>query len=651
MSSQKLDTIDGISYYVVKTDTNYSNSNFLGTTNEDADDFVHESEIIENLYVDRTDPKHRLMVSLLNEYAGAAIYKVADAITREEISITKPLKDNTDNDPKPHTNAINGWREFELQTVIKQFIEEHRLHGRGVYYYPKKSFKAAYSNLPRFRVLSDDEVKVYETDKKGAILNFTAQYKYLAETQTLEKIPYTEFVFYDSCLNDDKRIRALDRAWNKLLAMEAVGNHNEAFLQRMGNGFLIIGIPEVNDETAVKKIDDKIADARVNKGVSILQSEDNQVTAQWMTAAGRSSFVETLQDIKEDIATAFQLPKRWLIGDPKGALSAASEDGRATMLELQNIAQTYKKLAKMLLIFHGVIENEKEVDIDFNITLNVSEEEQANLALTQASTIATKQTWLTKDEMRDEDGYEPMTDEQMDEMNMLQNMVNKAFEGDEETGNQEQKEEVKTDSVEDFFMNNSIRDISKMWNIAPGTASKIRAEFDAARNPKERDFEYTVKTDSISISNNIVEMDGYLIAPSDDLPYPDHVEVQTADEIRKWWEADTPKELFLGIDLTGTHNGSEEVRKSLSIGTVKAVGIDTEGRILSKYRYDLSKVDKMLGPDNYIRKALKEGKPINSSVGLWTKEKRRNGKVYRTDLDIRSAVFGEHARNKRTYAV
>ena len=262
--------------------------------------------------------------------------------------------------------------------------------------------------------------------------------------------------------------------------------------------------------------------------------------------------------------------------------------------------------------------------------------------------------------------FDIMTEGQMSEEQSIQTMINSLNDVNVPPGEEKkEKEKPKQDSgivymgedVGNYFRDTSIMKLANDLPVSKQTVEKLRKFFDEERKYRSKAFDIILKTDSMSMTDNIVEFNGILLAPHDHLEYKnkkgivEHVEVQTPEEVKKWYDSNTPKEIFLGVEYSPNHNDSNEVMKIESVGTVKATGIDDDSNILARYKFNLDEVDKILGENNWVREFIKDKKNLPTSIGLFSRDKIRNGLTYRTDLDIRSAVLVKKPRNPKTKVI
>ena len=107
-----------------------------------------------------------------------------------------------------------------------------------------------------------------------------------------------------------------------------------------------------------------------------------------------------------------------------------------------------------------------------------------------------------------------------------------------------------------------------------------------------------------------------------------------------------PKEFRIGVNEQDDHTSriQSEVLDANAIGTVKYTSFSPDG-IIGKVRIDLTKADKVLGTNNWIREHTNHGEFIPMSVARWTVDKPKGKDQIETQLDVRSYVATRQPRN------
>lgn len=634
-----------------------TSQNAYESTNKE---WVHDSEILRNKWTDPNNPIAREGMSLFQEFGKANIYKVADAITRIPITFTQHRVYKKNEEPEEHKAANLFWVKMNLQAMLTQAIIDSRNHGIVVYTNNTRKSRYAWESEPIWKLITPLNITVINTNK-GVPLDIQGKEQRYLDQIDINLQP-NEYIICDP--NETKDCMGIPSnwaIWNKLLSLECIGSSIEIFLERLGNGFLHADLPAGTPESIRTTVKNTIKHLRSELGVYTESDGQNKATMNWVAPSISGTFDTTLNQLKNDIAVGAEFPLEWFTNPSTETIQGA------VLHRLTEIAHKYDKFIKAVLIFHGIIENFSEVDIDYHIGQATLDLEKNQAAIAANSVIAAK-TWLTIDERRKLDGYEPLPNAEgasinpmgkTDRVNTTNDPDKPSFPGVEgtkpdqferkqlasETRMEQAKEkpkEQKTDT-KSLLKAMSERELAELLGLSPSTCHKIKDTL-AVENK-----EYAIKTDSFQRVGNKVHFDhAVILAPHDNLEYEDHIEIQSKDEIRAWYSSEVPKEFYLGVQFAPDHNGSIEVSRSLSVGIIKADSIDEKGFVYGSGTIDLDKVDAILGADNYVHEQIKT-KKINLSAGVKVKEEFVDDRtIKRTKLDLRSIMIVPEGRNPNT---
>jgi hypothetical protein len=399
-----------------KADTTYYNNpnyNFGRQMIIDWQHFVHSHTIILNRWFFWTDPRAREGVALFHEFQKANIYKVAASIATKTPRFVRPSEEeNFDPEIADTDEPITTfWEEHNLTSMLRQFIEEDRKHGWALYYpYNIEELPTYFTGNP-FHVYS--VLEATEMEDKRDKWGHPTQWDIKPINSKLEsfKLSIIDCVFFNSAQSNDYKgvPEGLD-CWDDLIDYIFIKEAMKSFDQRMGNGFMFIPIDENASPAEEANVQTKIKNVRTEMGLTYRQSKDNPLKPEWMEPTPGVNFVEHLTKYEEMFATGMGFPVRWLKGDPHGAVESGQSDTAEVQARLREIFTKYEAFVKRVLIFHELISTPDEILILPSLGVNMSEQEQAELANMKATTIGIK-SWLTTDEKRIEDGYEE-TDEE-----------------------------------------------------------------------------------------------------------------------------------------------------------------------------------------------------------------------------------------------
>lgn len=658
---------------IPKEDTQYTNTRVSSSEHTraelDKEAYVHRHEVIKELAIDYRIPKDREIMAQHHPYQSANIKKVCKYVCMELPVFAKPNK-GEDEEPEEDEFVIKEWKRLQLQKAWKKCMKKARTHGWCIYYPFKPSQMPTWYKGPPFKVFTIDEATPIEWDD-----NLGHPIKWHIHPTNKHTKPFdcsiTECVFFDPYDTDDfdGEPEGLD-IWDDLVDYIWISDAINAFDQRLGNGFMVIGVPMNTTEAQMNDIRSRVRKVRTEMGLVIRMDVDQPVTVAWQAMAGAQvDFIAHLTKIEERFCMSMGFPRRWLIGDAEGAMESSGKDALQVNISLKAIFNQWIPFITQLLIYHKLISSPEDIEIKPAFELQLSEQEKVTLAQIKTATIAAK-AWLTDDEKRQLDGYAPMTQEQKD-AKMNENNFQIGFgsnnsgdkngsKNEENPSKNTQKQPIpkptKTDSysiLADLFTDNnqSIRDLAAILDVSPTTISKIRAKFDSELKP-------VIKCDSISFKEDSIILNGSKFKIEDVplvLPQERYYEylgrncVRTPEAIQKAFnDPKTPREFRIGITPNGDHKTKVplEILDENCVGRVILKRIDENGNIRGDIEGDLTESDKVLGADNWLKESILKKEYPSTSVALYSKDKPSNGKYIEDNLDIRSFVFTRSPRNK-----
>lgn len=656
--------------------------------------WIHDSIIIKNGATNPEKAGDRTIMALYQEYASVIVFKVADLLTKNEITIYNRKANLKGKKEKRQINnaGMFFWRKWNLQNMLRKAIEFMREQGIVIYTKNKRYSHITRLNEEYWTVLSMQHINVIN-DRQGILVNIQGQ-----ETVFNSFISFilkaNEMVFFDPEQTDNKIGKsALTNVWNKLLSLECIGSSLEIFLERLGLGFIHVDMPIGTPAPVKTAVKNAIKNLRQELGIYTESDEKNKPTVEFKSPNMNAIFEQVMNGIKDDIAVGSQLPMRFF----------QSEDETDAVIQktLLSLSNKYEIFIRKILVFEGIINDINEVEIDFNIGKPTLDIEINQVEIAKNSMIAGK-LWMTVNEKRELDDLPPI--EGGDEINPMgkTDQVNtsnstgfesSSFEGDEKTkpeqfekkqlANETSVEQSKTtdtvikdkekkdsvlskptlDSVVDetgytglkehlskSISKHTVRSLSKEMGVSEGTAAKI-LKF---TNTNDKDF--STKMDSYKVVGNKVHFSAIMLAPNPKLRYNDingnldHFESQSPAEVAKWFnDGNVTKELNLGVEMQIPHNGSAEVPRLQSIGIIKAVHLDSAGNVHAEGFADLDKIDKFLGKNNYVRQRIKNKQDISLSAGMRARDVQVDSQnIKRMNLDVRSVMIVEKGRNDQT---
>ena len=182
-------------------------------------------------------------------------------------------------------------------------------------------------------------------------------------------------------------------------------------------------------------------------------------------------------------------------------------------------------------------------------------------------------------------------------------------------GSKKDAEEVPPYLLLDSIVAKTPYDELKSWfGVSRDTIAKIK------RNMRDNQTT-TVKTDSIMLDSVKLGPDIYssqgLIVPTQKKYYPEFKSnfIRSSSQLQKAFDRQKENTFPLGVYQSDGHDEGSDVGEFAQFGEAKLDKVNDDG-IYGTVVYDLTKVDEILGNDNWIRKRLDAKQKITTSVGL-----------------------------------
>jgi len=341
----------------------------MGFLNRDKTGKYAENKYIPSLLkmgaVDYSKPEHRVARLDEDPIAGNLVLKTAELITaRPPIFL-----DENDNELD---ETRNTWEDNQYNKLLKEGIESTRTHG----YIVLEPLKKPIDDRAWIIHDSSDIQKIRYKDLKIESYTILPKLEGGIETSIVsapvtrelspEEIIHYYVGRYDRSLQGLGIIR---RCWHALVRFTEIFESMAMYDSRIGNGILLIIVDpeqytaELNSlHTAVRNLN--------NRRYMILKTsaEGNPPDMKFLGSTAPIDFSTDLETCLKIIAGASGFPVRYLIGDPKGALSAAGEDTIAVWENLKSIFGEYKDFIRKVISWQedGEALNEKIAKIEFD---------------------------------------------------------------------------------------------------------------------------------------------------------------------------------------------------------------------------------------------------------------------------------------------
>ena len=412
-----MEKADAVSYYA-KMDVTYLNKLGLSSGQRVTDfaHYVHINSIIVKRAFFIESAESRQIVIERHPFLSKYITRVAEALTVKSIRIIDP-KTKDLKDPESIEELEDWWSEMDLDLMLRKAIEAGRGH-QYLVYYPVADKLPKYYTRPNWHIFSPLIAVQNKWDKYGHPIVFSI--KTFAKGINEFPLSISNCLFFDKNFTEDFQ-GLLDYAdiWDDLIDYIFIKEAMKSFDQRLGNGFMLVAVPENTTPEEMTKTEQKIKNLRTEMGLVIRQNPDEPVSVDWMQTGVQSGFIDHLNKFEDMFILSMGFPKRWLFGDEAGAKMSSGEDHEQVKKKLKTVFALWVPFIKRVLKFHGKIKDFKEVEILPNIELEMSERERSEIENIKAQTIGLK-TWLSLDEQREEDGKDPLAE---GELTAAQDMV------------------------------------------------------------------------------------------------------------------------------------------------------------------------------------------------------------------------------------
>ena len=297
--------------------------------------------------------------------AGNLVLKTAELITaRPPIFL-----DKNDNELD---KTRDTWEDERYNVLLKEVIESTRTHGyialeplkkpindRAWIVHDSSDIKTikyreleieSYKILPRIN--GGIETSIVDTPKERDLLPEDVIHYYVGR--------------YDRSLQGLAIIR---RCWHSLVRFTEIFESMAMYDSRIGNGILLIVVDPEQYTSELDSLHKAVRNLN-NRRYMILKTgaDQNPPDMKFLGSTSPIDFSTDLETCLKVVAGASGFPVRYLIGDPKGALSAAGEDTIAVWENLKSIFGEYKDFIRKVISWQegGEAVNEKIAKIEFD---------------------------------------------------------------------------------------------------------------------------------------------------------------------------------------------------------------------------------------------------------------------------------------------
>lgn len=326
---------------------------------------VYVPSLLKMAAVDYSKPEHRVKRLEEDPIAGNLVLKTAELITaRPPIFL-----DKNDNELD---KTMDTWEDNQYKELLKEVIESTRTHG----YMACEALKEPINDRTWIVHDSSDIQKIIYEDLKIKSYRILPRLEGGTETSMIsapvEKDLSPDKVIHYYVGRYQRSLQGLGiikRCWHSLVRFTEIFESMAMYDSRIGNGILLIIVDPDQYTQELNSLHKAVRNLN-NRRYMILKSsaEGNPPDMRFLGSTAPIDFSTDLETCLKVIAGASGFPVRYLIGDPKGALSAAGEDTIAVYENLKSIFGEYKNFIRKVISWQedGEALNEKIAKIEFD---------------------------------------------------------------------------------------------------------------------------------------------------------------------------------------------------------------------------------------------------------------------------------------------
>lgn len=326
---------------------------------------VYVPSLLKMAAVDYSKPEHRMARIDEDPIAGNLVLKTAELITaRPPIFL-----DRNDNELD---ETRNTWEDNQYNKLLKEAIESTRTHG----YIALEVLKNPINDRTWIIHDSSDIQTIKYKELEIELYKILPRIEGGAETSIIDTpkqrdlLPEDVIHYYVG--RYDRSLQGLSiikRCWHALVRFTEIFESMAMYDSRIGNGILLIIVDPEQYSAELSSLHNAVKNLN-NRRYMILKTgaEGNPPDMKFLGSTAPIDFSTDLETCLKIIAGASGFPVRYLIGDPKGALSAAGEDTIAVWENLKSIFGEYKDFIRKVISWQedGEAINEKIAKIEFD---------------------------------------------------------------------------------------------------------------------------------------------------------------------------------------------------------------------------------------------------------------------------------------------
>jgi len=326
---------------------------------------IYTPSLLQMAAVNYSNPEHRVARLDEDPIAGNLVLKTAELITARP-----PLFfDKADNELD---KTRDTWEDNQYNKLFKESIISTRTHG----YIALETLEKPVNDRSWIVHDSSDIRKIKYQDLKIESYIILPKIEGGEETECID-VPKERTLTPNQVIHyyvgrytrSLQGLSIMKRCWHPLVRFTEIFESMAMYDSRIGNGILLVVVDPEQYTSELTSLHNAVRNLN-NRRYMILKTgaEGNPPDMKFLGSTSPVDFATDLETCLKVIAGASGFPVRYLVGDPKGALSAAGEDTVAVYENLKSVFGEYKDFIRKVISWQedGEELNKKIAKIEFD---------------------------------------------------------------------------------------------------------------------------------------------------------------------------------------------------------------------------------------------------------------------------------------------
>jgi hypothetical protein len=374
---------------------------------------LHVPDILLDATRQKNSPSNR---AWLVDHCGIA-FKICVAVPhllfkRPPLFLKPDAKGKKVQQAEEEEGASDRWNRAKGNELWSNTVEKDRTHGwclrKEVRANPMFSYFRGEQSF--YELFSSPEVVGLQRDANGDILSYHVRYTVPecdVMTEASQVLPIDTWlsaadVKHTASIWRRHRlgVSLLTKCWSHVIFAEWISYLTVLFDCYL-KPILAFPFPHGTSDTDKDTVAEETNDLPIRKFLGVEEKPDGSVNMpEYLQPSAETKFQEHLDNELRMVAADAEMPLRFLVGDPEGALSAASEDGLAVQDYLESTFKLYEPDIRLWCEEKGIIPKGWQGEIKPRIELRLSDEDKKKLELMEMQKIEYWAQIATVDEIR-----------------------------------------------------------------------------------------------------------------------------------------------------------------------------------------------------------------------------------------------------------